>query len=274
MAQALFDEHPLEQYLRNAGETQNTIPGGTVELESEFDPWWATDFEDGEEDSFEWRSPLMTKITEIILAVISVLNIPNLSSQSSPFIERFKYDVISSTLLAVSLPSAYARTSQSLLSELPGHLNHSQTSKVYPDISTSLPAVLHDSSYLIPSFVLVAFGFFLFAGYNVLALATLGITVYIFNASETLKQDMSPSMESLNELILSNNEWEKVVQAALDIVDSDEPSASYGSATPPSSSALRIALHTTLLTTQTQCDNVRQLFSALTSPSELSQLCE
>ncbi|KAG6887231.1 hypothetical protein C0992_013250 [Termitomyces sp. T32_za158] len=274
MAQALFDEHPLEQYLRNAGEVQNTIPGSTVELESEFDPWWATDFEDGEENNLEWRPPFMIKITEIILAAIPALDLPSLFNQSSPFVERFKYDVISSTLLAVSLPSAYARTSQSLLPDLPGQLNHSQTSTASLDISTPLAVTLHESSYLIPFFVLVAFGFFIHAGYYVLALAPLGITVYFVNASYASKHDMSPSMESLNELILSNNEWEKVVQAALDIVDSDEPSVLYGAATPPSSSALRIALHTTLLTTQTQCDNVRQLFSALTSPSELSQLCE
>ena len=40
------------------------------------------------------------------------------------------------------------------------------------------------------------------------------------------------------------------------------------------SSALRIALQSTLLTTQHQCDNVRPLLSALASPSELSQLSE
>ena len=40
------------------------------------------------------------------------------------------------------------------------------------------------------------------------------------------------------------------------------------------SSALRIALQSTLLTTQQQCDNVRPLLSALASPSELAQLSE
>lgn len=49
----------------------------------------------------------------------------------------------------------------------------------------------------------------------------------------------------------------------------------YSAATPSSpSSSIRIALQSSLLTTQTQCDNVRHLFSALTSPSELSQLSE
>ncbi|KAF6761817.1 hypothetical protein DFP72DRAFT_631595 [Ephemerocybe angulata] len=40
------------------------------------------------------------------------------------------------------------------------------------------------------------------------------------------------------------------------------------------SNSLRVSLHTTLQATRTQCDNVRQLFSALTSPAELAQLSE
>lgn len=54
---------------------------------------------------------------------------------------------------------------------------------------------------------------------------------------------------------------------------SDRYTAS-SSAHSPSSSALRIALQSTLLTTQQQCDNVRPLLSALASPSELAQLSE
>lgn len=40
------------------------------------------------------------------------------------------------------------------------------------------------------------------------------------------------------------------------------------------SSSLRVALSTSLLTTQTQCDTVRQLLSAIASPPELAQLSE
>lgn len=49
----------------------------------------------------------------------------------------------------------------------------------------------------------------------------------------------------------------------------------YGPASPLTpSSSLQVSLSTSLLTTQTQCDNVRQLLSAITSPSELAQLAE
>lgn len=50
---------------KDAGEARNTIPGSSVELESEFDPWWATSFDDGEEDSPEWRTPFIIKITDV-----------------------------------------------------------------------------------------------------------------------------------------------------------------------------------------------------------------
>jgi hypothetical protein len=55
----------------------------------------------------------------------------------------------------------------------------------------------------------------------------------------------------------------------------NSPNTHYGpvSAQSPLSS-LRVALQTSLHTTQSQCDNVRQLLSALTSPPQLSQLSE
>jgi len=40
------------------------------------------------------------------------------------------------------------------------------------------------------------------------------------------------------------------------------------------SSPIRVALHSCLQSTHTQCDNIRHLFSALTSPTELPQLAE
>jgi len=47
-----------------------------------------------------------------------------------------------------------------------------------------------------------------------------------------------------------------------------------GSSNPSIPSPIRVALHSCLQTTHTQCDNIRHLFSALTLPTELSQLSE
>ncbi|KAG6909789.1 hypothetical protein DXG01_015282 [Tephrocybe rancida] len=281
MAQALFDDHPLEQYLRNAGEFWDPIPGSTMELQSELDPWWGTDLTLGEgedEDGVECQFPFIIRAAEVVSAVITAMDIPNFLSPSSPFVERFKYDVVSSTLLSVSLPPIYIRTPRTPLPTFPGQLSHSRTSSISTNQNTStpLPIASSDSSYLIPTLALLAFAVFFQAQNTFLTFVSLGITVYTFNASEAPKHDTSPSLESLNELIASSNEWETVVQAAISFLDNDEQSSTYGAATPPSpsSSSLRIALHSSLLTTQTQCDNVRQLFSALTLPSELSQLSE
>lgn len=53
------------------------------------------------------------------------------------------------------------------------------------------------------------------------------------------------------------------------------PSSFYGLTSPNAPlSALRVALQSSLHTTQSQCDNVRQLLAALTSPIQLSQLSE
>ncbi|EKM81551.1 hypothetical protein AGABI1DRAFT_111840 [Agaricus bisporus var. burnettii JB137-S8] len=37
MAQAVFDEHPLEQYLRQAGDDPEPMPGTTAELTQELE---------------------------------------------------------------------------------------------------------------------------------------------------------------------------------------------------------------------------------------------
>ncbi|KAF9465535.1 hypothetical protein BDZ94DRAFT_1188976 [Collybia nuda] len=272
MAQALFDEHPLEIYLRSAGEEPQFIPGSSPELELELDPTRFT-LDDGEDEELEWRPLFLIKICEALLAIISALD---LSSHPNLFVERFKYDVISSSLLAVSLPSTLGRSPRP---SLPGQLSHSRASSVEAQLNTptSLTPTTSDSSYLIPS---LAFGFsvvFFNAGYTTLAIASLGATVHILKTMhDTSKHDMSPSLESLNDLIASSNEWESVVQAAISTLETDERNLTTYSTTTPAtpSSSIRIALQSSLLTTQTQCDNVRHLFSALTSPSELSQLSE
>lgn len=273
MAQALFDEHPLEQYLRNAGEARDLIPGSTVDLELELDPLWGMDLAEDDRDLEEWRPLFLINIIEVFTAAISAMDV---SSHPSPFVERFKYDVISSSLLALSLPSSHTRTPRSAL---PGQLEHSRTSSVetQQDTLTHLPVAAPESSYIIPSLALLMAAVLSHARYFLLALISFAITVYTFKAANDVpRHDMSPSLESLNDLIASSNEWESVVQEAISILENDERSSStsYGSSTPTSSSSIRVALHSSLLTTQTQCDNVRQLFSALTSPSELSQLSE
>ncbi|KAL0060356.1 hypothetical protein AAF712_012861 [Marasmius tenuissimus] len=112
--------------------------------------------------------------------------------------------------------------------------------------------------------------------------------------AERLLEEFLETLDTLNDLIVAGNVWDSVVQEVMTKLEKDEKqsvthlsplqkhklilnlrSASmiYSSNTPTSPrSSLRVALHSTLLTTQNQSDNVRQLLSALASQSELSQI--
>ncbi|KAG8221131.1 hypothetical protein J3R82DRAFT_2663 [Butyriboletus roseoflavus] len=86
---------------------------------------------------------------------------------------------------------------------------------------------------------------------------------------------MTPSLLALQHLVSAGQLWDTVINDTFTILENEERSIFYGPASPLTpSSSLRVALSTSLLTTQTQCDNVRQLLSAITSPSELAQLAE
>ncbi len=113
---------------------------------------------------------------------------------------------------------------------------------------------------------------FFSAGHYFLALlsaAVMFLAVYIQTFDG--KGDVSPVMDTLNDLISANDAWNSVVHEVLALVEKDDK---YSSVPSSPSSPLRVALGSTLYTTQTQLDNVRNLSAALTSPSELSQLSE
>jgi hypothetical protein len=160
----------------------------------------------------------------------------NTSNNPSPFAERFKYDVISSSLLAASLPSAHGRPTRPTL---PGHLNHSRTPSAEIQPATLPHAPSSDCSYLKLSLsVLVVV--FLTGGYTLFfSIASIGAIVYIFRTTgDTSKRDISPVrslasslsplltpgqvLESLNDLIASSNEWETVVQETISTLEHDE----------------------------------------------------
>ncbi|KAJ7583041.1 hypothetical protein C8J56DRAFT_832139 [Mycena floridula] len=258
MAQPVFDEHPLDQYLRESGETAEFMPGIApelvVELGVEHDQ--EEDDEDPHTESELWRN---------IVAILS----PYLNRHgNSPFAERFKYDVISSSLLATSLSS------------VPHPLRSPAIPPYVEQQQPHRPHLLAESHYWISSFAfalaLVLFraryyltGFLLLCGplFSVYLLAVDTILV---------KHDMSSTLDGLQELMSASDVWDSVVQEAITVIEKDEQhSTYYGSLNPLSpSSSLRVTLQSSLHTTQTHCDNVRQLFMALTSPPELSQISE
>ncbi|KAJ7780323.1 hypothetical protein DFH07DRAFT_1055933 [Mycena maculata] len=247
MAQPLFDDHPLEQYLRAAGELPEVMPGSIPEFLQDTD-----EFERELEEEPEWRPVLLVRMVEMLQSLFPP------PPQSSQFAERFKYDVISSSLLSSSLPVPHSHR-RSGSPSLPGKLtldappNHSHEPMDY---------------WLLSSIFVVA-AVFLGTGLYFFAIASIGAaTIYVYTHSDNSKPDMTSTMGALNELITANALWDSVVQDTVNLLEKEEES-------PPSPvSAIRLSLHSSLHTTQTQCDNVRHLFSALTAPLELAQLAE
>ncbi|KAJ3918712.1 hypothetical protein F5877DRAFT_41976 [Lentinula edodes] len=274
MAQPVFDHHPLEQYLREAGEAPELMPGGVAEFLPQ---------PEDRTDNFPFED-----VTNHETCPNFLKDLAQASQSSSAFVERFKYSVISSPLLSPSLLQPHIAR----LPRLPGH--HSRDSSLGSSEISHRPihSLPQDHQYytffLALALVTVLFG----AGYYFASLVLFGIStllLYICNPESSSKYDMTPYLDTLNDLIAAGNVWDSAVQEAMTTLEKNEEKygvsvqISHSCLTPPSStlvtpfspaSTLRIALHSALLTTQSQCDNVRQLLSALASHSELSQISE
>ncbi|KAJ7173655.1 hypothetical protein C8R46DRAFT_1348274 [Mycena filopes] len=249
MAQPLFDDHPLEQYLRAAGEPPEIMPGSAPEFVEDHDEL-ETELE---EEPEEWRPALLVWMVEKLQSLF-----PS-PPESSQFAERFKYDVISSSLLSTTLPVPHSHR-RSMSPSLPG--------KLKLDAPPNQPhELVVDYGLLSVLFVIAAV--FLAMGYYFFTVVSIGgATIYLYNHSDNSRPDMSSTIEALHELITANAMWDSVVQDTVTVLEKEDES-------PPSPvSAVRLSLHSSLHTTQTQCDNVRHLLSALTAPLELSQIAE
>ncbi|KAF8634201.1 hypothetical protein AX15_001014 [Amanita polypyramis BW_CC] len=256
------------------------MPGSSSELETEIDDF-KNSYPINEIDSdtqTEWCPRLLVEFLDILHSVLQVLQPPK---SPNPFTERFKYDIISSSLLSPTLQTPHHRSVRT--PPIPGKLKlHSRNSSV--DTTYTVPptinAPLQEPSYITPSFVVAAVGFYCLTGHMLLALisstavALLWHSVYVMNDSS--KTDMTPCLTSLNELIAASDAWGSAIKDAVASIEVEDQSLLYGSTFASSSPtpSIRVALHSSLLTTQNQCDNVRQLFYALTSATELPQLSE
>ncbi|KAF6753528.1 hypothetical protein DFP72DRAFT_1128882 [Ephemerocybe angulata] len=299
MAQAIFEEHPLEQYLRgpsprfwarllepalayhstivphriDAGEVYELMPGTTLQLvqELDVDSHLYADSQEATED-MEWRPQcLIVGLNALEMFLASAKP----SSPRNPFVERFKYTVISSSLLSSSISSP--QTPRPSLTSLPGRLPHSRSTSLELDAKSDTAVFSYtDSSsngFGLVSTAALATAFFAAVGnrfFATLGLGSLSFVLYhLITSSESPSHDFTPTFTALEELTIANAAWESTVQDAVQALESQEVT------TPAmTSNSLRVSLHTTLQATRTQCDNVRQLFSALTSPAELSQLSE
>ncbi|PFH50277.1 hypothetical protein AMATHDRAFT_61327 [Amanita thiersii Skay4041] len=270
-------------FSKDVGEIDELMPGSSAQLQAEIEPHSHTLSIDEEEELLdvpEWRPHMLIQFLELLQSIIALLR-P--SKSPNPFVERFKYDIISSSLLSSTLQTnSHHRPLKS--PSIPGKLFHSRTPSMETNIIVPppppVPVSPPEANYTTFSLAAAAIAVFYISGFTFLAFlsltAFLALLHSIFLINESSKLDMTPCLTSLNELITASDAWESIIQEAISSIEIEEQSILYGSITSSSSpsSSIRVALHSSLLTTQTQCDNVRQLFSALTSPVELQQLSE
>ncbi|KIK93148.1 hypothetical protein PAXRUDRAFT_829253 [Paxillus rubicundulus Ve08.2h10] len=283
MAQPVFDGHPLEEYLRDSGEASEVMPGGTVEFSLQNyltpQPYFPTHCERVEELCFT--------ILGAFELLSSLFSPDSMSRRTLAFAERFKYGVISSSLLSPPsttppIPHPHRRA---FSPSFPGKLasNHSRNpsaaeSTLTDNVSLSIPCEPEVPFWPITlSFTVVVAALsarFYFSAFLLLAGTLYYMHVHKLDIRSKLDV-MTPSLQALQHLISAGQLWDSMINDTFSILENEEQSIFYGPASPPTpSSSLRVALSTSLLTTQTQCDNVRQLLSAITSPTELAQLSE
>ncbi|KAF9479553.1 hypothetical protein BDN70DRAFT_878612 [Pholiota conissans] len=277
MAQALFDEHPLEEYLRESGESPTVMPGISSELEQELDPHYGL-FDDMEPEDLpaDWCPPILLEFLELLQSVAALFKSQN---SSSSFVERFKYNVISSSLLELTLPTLRSERIYRRIS-IPGNLGHSRASSMELDrpVSPTSASLSSEPSYSPISLAALLTAIFLSTGYPSLAfismIAALFLLYIVISTTDTSKHDMTSSLNALDDLVAANDLWDSVVQDAMTFLDNEDNNRIHSSTGASSPSPIRVALHSCLQMTHTQCDNIRHLFSALTSPTHLSQLSE
>ncbi|KAG2364679.1 hypothetical protein BDR07DRAFT_1401108 [Suillus spraguei] len=284
MAQPYYDGHPLEEYLTDSGEVPEQMPGSWPLLSI-----LQHSFTESPE-VFKY-SAQVEKICFVIFGALqflsSLFTSDRVHKRTQAFAERFKYGVITSSLLSpgfASTPVPHTHR-RSFSPQFPGRLssNHSRNTSGAESIATgqislTIPAEPEPPVWPITFSIILAVAALSARFYTLFVLLLVSALYYMHVHRLDLhsKPDIiTPSLEALQNLIIAGKVWDAVVQDALDTLENEERSIFHGPCSPIMTfSSLRVALSTSLLTTQTQCDNVRQLLSAIASPPELAQLSE
>ncbi|KAI9453396.1 hypothetical protein BJY52DRAFT_1189618 [Lactarius psammicola] len=309
MAQPLFNEHPLQDYLRQSGDIFEPIPGAMSDLPDPFSEECADTDTDADLRLWSWlRTPVLhlvqigllptnlhshkTPATFLPRTLFYIYDYPNMilnvlifqslnvivtSAQNhhstlQKFSEKFQYDVISSSLLSSSItaPSSTRRRSSSSTDDAPDDPDLKSRTQPSPPIP-SHPVEHRSSARSLTLLCLCCISLF----FDSFILCVLMGTALYYLESYTVQPGnlpdfIAPTLGSLNDLIAAANLWDSAVHEAINLLELEE---SMSSSLSPSS-PLRVALHSSLQSTQVQSDNVRHVLVGLTSPSALAQLSE
>ncbi|KAI0295367.1 hypothetical protein B0F90DRAFT_1150236 [Multifurca ochricompacta] len=204
---------------------------------------------------------------------IIVTSVQHRDSTVQEFSERFKYDVISSSLLSSSIttPSSHRRRPSSLPDDSP-----SDEPDLNSGIQPSSAPLRHPVSHRSPTWSLVLFSLCLISlFFDCFLLCVLIGTALYYIESYTVKPGqlpdfITPTLGALNDLIAAAHLWDSAVHEAINLLELEESTTSSLSPSSP----LRVALRSSLQNTQAHSDNVRHVLVGLTSPPALAQLSE
>ncbi|KAG8831409.1 hypothetical protein FRC18_006579 [Serendipita sp. 400] len=246
MAQPILDaDSPLDDYLR---ENELDLMPGTV---PEF-----LEVQESQTELPEWVLSFVPTLRQSLDALFSA---PANYTTARQFAERFKYIIISSSLLSATLSPTLTIASNISKPETPN-----MPEDVHHQITT--PALL---LFIVSPIALATGHWFL----SLLALlAGLFLPQPLSSQQDTKIPQSRMTLDVLQHLVEADSAWESAIGEAMELLRRDEASALGASIqwqTP-----LRVALQSSLQAITTQADRVRQLFSPLTNPTELSQMTE
>ncbi|KAI0289581.1 hypothetical protein BC826DRAFT_1106930 [Russula brevipes] len=270
MAQPLFDEHPLQDYLRQSGDDFEPMPGAMSDLSGPFSEE-CVDFPDADLKLWSWLPTPAVRLAEFLNVVVT--SVQNHQSTLQEFSEHFKYDVISSSLLSSSLspPSTSRPRSSPSPDDVPSNDHDLNPTTPLPPPPPSHPLIHRSPAWSLVLVCLCPISLFLD---SFMLYVLVGTALYYFEsytlASGNLPDFIPPTFGTLKDLIAAAHLWDSTVHETINLLEIEE---SISPSSPPSS-PLRAALHSALQSTQTQFDNVRHVLVGLTSPSSLAQLTE
>lgn len=276
MAQAVYDQHPLGDYLKDeAGEQAVSlcVPGGDYPVAND------------SEDTSDIRIPSTVELVEPLIGLVRHLyqSIMLLSRQTAhrEFAERFTHAIILSPLLGQT-PSNSGSTPPPAL---PKHQHESEPVApihAWPIAAAILVAAVFIASGIIPASI-IALGAGVAHLTNIapehharrflaVACGKLRSTGWIGEWED----DPAPVMlAALDKCVQAASVWDTVVSEAMALLETEERNMFYASSPQsprPSTSALRIAITSELNTATSTTDTLRSLFGPLTSPAALAPL--
>ncbi|CAE6452062.1 unnamed protein product [Rhizoctonia solani] len=273
MAQAVYDQHPLGDYLKDEAGEQAVclcVPGGDCPV--------ANDSEDTSDVHIPSASELVEPLIRLVRHLYQSIMLLSRQTAHREFAERFTHAIILSPLLGQTAGSSPPPA-------VPKHQHDNEPVApihAWPIAAAILVGAVFIASGIIPASI-IALGAGVAHMTNMApehhARRFLAVACGKLRSSGWLsdwEEDPAPVMLSaLDKCVQAASVWDTVVSEAMALLETEERNMFYASSPQeprPSTSALRIAITSELNTATSTTDTLRSLFGPLTSPAALAPL--